>query len=140
MLQPSPLSPSFTHLCLADFAKLHSHWPKEATKYTLLHTCAALARLNKSLPRAAAAQIKAVLVSNCARAPADIKAVLLVVADAVRQLQLRTRLCVYPANVTSDTSHDTTLLVILHRRNSVFHHQIDEYDAKAIPDHRLHFY
>jgi hypothetical protein len=49
-------------ICLADVAKLHSHGPSTTTKPTLLHTCAASARLNDALPHAAAAQIKAVLV------------------------------------------------------------------------------
>ncbi len=62
MLQPSPLSPSFTHY-LAAMAGLHSNAP---TKPTSLHTCAASALLNDAHPRAAAAQINAVLVRVCA--------------------------------------------------------------------------
>ncbi len=49
-------------ICLAAVAKLHSNSPSTSTKPTLLHTCAASALLNDAPPRAAAAQIKAVLV------------------------------------------------------------------------------
>ncbi len=49
-------------ICLAALAQLHSDTPSTATKPTLLHTCAASARLNDAPPRAAAAAIKAVLV------------------------------------------------------------------------------
>jgi ankyrin repeat protein len=49
-------------ICLAAMAKLHSDSPSTSTKPTLLHTCAASALLNDAPPRAAAAQIKAVLV------------------------------------------------------------------------------
>ncbi len=49
-------------ICLAAGATLHSNWPSTGTKPTWLHTCAASALLNDAPPRAAAAQIKAVLV------------------------------------------------------------------------------
>ena len=38
-------------ICLAAMAKLHSNGPSNATKPTLLHTCAASARRNDALPR-----------------------------------------------------------------------------------------
>jgi hypothetical protein len=49
-------------ICLAALATLHSITPSTWTKPTLLHTCAASALLNDALPRAAAAQIKTLLV------------------------------------------------------------------------------
>jgi hypothetical protein len=49
-------------ICLAAGATLHSKTPSARTKPTLLHTCAASALLNDAPPRAAAAQIKTVLV------------------------------------------------------------------------------
>ena len=62
MLQPSRLSPSFfLTICLAAVAELHSNGPSTATKPTSLHTCAASALLNDAPPRAAAAQIKTLL-------------------------------------------------------------------------------
>ena len=53
-------------ICLAAVATLHSNTPSTATKPTSLHTCAASALLNDAPPRAAAAQINAVLVRVCA--------------------------------------------------------------------------
>ena len=49
-------------ICLAAMAKLHSNRPSSTTKPTSLHTCAASALLNDAPPRAAAAQIKTLLV------------------------------------------------------------------------------
>jgi hypothetical protein len=49
-------------ICIAAGAELHSKRPLSRTKATLLHTCAASARLSDAPPRAAAAAIKAVLV------------------------------------------------------------------------------
>ncbi len=49
-------------ICLAAVVGLHSNAPSSTTKPTLLHTCAASALLNDAPPRAAAAQIKALLV------------------------------------------------------------------------------
>ena len=55
-------------ICLAAMVGLHSNWPSTKRKPTLLHTCAASARLNDAPPRAAAAPIKAVLVRVAAAA------------------------------------------------------------------------
>ncbi len=49
-------------ICLADLAKLRSKAPSATTKPASFHTCAASALLNDAPPRAAAAQIKTVLV------------------------------------------------------------------------------
>ena len=49
-------------ICLAAMAKLHSNTPSTRTKPPLLHTCAASALLNDAPPRAAAAQVKTLLV------------------------------------------------------------------------------
>ena len=49
-------------ICLAAVAELHSNAPSTTTKPTSLHTCAASALLNDAPPRAAAAQIKKLLV------------------------------------------------------------------------------
>ncbi len=49
-------------ICLAAGAKLQSKAPSASTKPTSLHTCAASVLLNDAPPRAAAAQIKTVLV------------------------------------------------------------------------------
>ena len=49
-------------ICLVGVAELHSTWPSTTTKPTSLHTCAASALLNDAPPRAAAAQIKTLLV------------------------------------------------------------------------------
>jgi hypothetical protein len=50
VLQPSPLSPSFTHYLPCSGGKLHSNAPSTTTKPTLLHTCAASALLNDAPP------------------------------------------------------------------------------------------
>jgi hypothetical protein len=57
---------------LAAVAGLHSNGPSAAKKPTSLHTCAASALLNDAPPRAAAAQIKSVLlgVAAAVRQPA----------------------------------------------------------------------
>ena len=57
MLEPSPLSPSFTHYLPCSRGSLHSNWPSTATKPTLLHTCAASALLSDAPLRAAVARI-----------------------------------------------------------------------------------
>jgi ankyrin repeat protein len=44
-------------ICLAAMATLHSNAPSTTTKTTLLHTCAASARLNDALPRVLRASI-----------------------------------------------------------------------------------
>ncbi len=63
---PPPSHHLSLSICFAALAELHSNWPSTTTVTTLLHTCAASALLNDAPPRAAAAQINAVLVRVCA--------------------------------------------------------------------------
>jgi hypothetical protein len=96
---PPPSHHRSLTICLAAVTSLHSNTPSSTTNPTLLHTCAASARLNDALPRAAPP-------ASCVRAHAKINIVLVRVA-ARRRMRCRhfTTRCITQANKNRRKCH-----------------------------------